>query len=102
MGKPKILERDIQKSIKDWLQYKGWFTFKNHQSLGSHKGVADLVAMKGGRTMWLEVKTATGKLHASQEKFKDDIQRVGCEYHIVRSIEDVETAIALQNCENVF
>ena len=50
-------ESEIQAAIKEYLQWTGWFVFKNHQSLGSHRGVADLVAMKDGLTVWIEVKT---------------------------------------------
>ena len=102
MSKPKILERDIQKSVKEWLQYQGWFVWKNHQALGSHKGVADPTAIKDGRTMFIEIKTPRGSLSAHQERFKSDVVGHGGEYCIARCVEDVETAIALQNCENVF
>lgn len=57
---PAIKETDIQRQVKEYLQWNGWFVFKNHQSLGSYKGIADLYALKGGRGVWVEIKTPTG------------------------------------------
>jgi hypothetical protein len=84
-----IPESAIQAHIKHYLQMKAWFVFKNHQSLGSHKGVADLFAIKDGISLWLEVKTATGKLSEDQKLFRDNITSCGGNYFIVRSLDDV-------------
>ena len=86
---PKIKESVIQLHIKRYLQMKGWFVFKNHQSLGSHRGVADLYAIKNGINIWLEVKTATGKLSEDQKIFRDNITSCGGNYEVVRSLDDV-------------
>jgi Holliday junction resolvase len=90
--KPKILESDIQAEIKDYLNWCGWFCFKNHQSLGSYKGVADLYALKDGRSVWIEVKTPKGKLSKHQEKFKNLIEAKGGEYIVARCLDDVREA----------
>jgi hypothetical protein len=102
MPKLKILEKDVRKVIKDWLQFNKWFVFSNFQGLGSYRGVTDFTAIKDGRVLWIEVKTPTGTQHASQVKFQNNIEAVGGEYVLARSSEDVETAIALQQSEDVF
>ena len=104
MSKPKlkILEKDVRKVIKDYLQFNKWFVFSNFQGLGSYRGVTDFTAIKGGRVLWVEVKTPTGKQHESQVKFQRDIEAVGGEYVLARSSEDVEMAILLQDCERTF
>lgn len=94
MKKIKILEKDVRKVVKDYLQH--------FQGLGSYRGVTDFTAIKDGRTLWLEIKTPTGKQHESQVTFERDIKAAGSEYYVVRSVEDVETVIALQGCEEAF
>ncbi|MBO8136781.1 MAG: VRR-NUC domain-containing protein [Desulfotomaculum sp.] len=89
--KPKgnLKERDIQRQIKEYLQWHGWLVVKIHQSLGSYKGIADLYALKNGRSVWIEVKTPKGKQSKDQEQFEKDIKAHGGEYMVARSVEDV-------------
>jgi len=88
--KPKITESDIQRQIKEYLQWHGWFVVKIHQSLGSYRGIADLYALKNGRHVWIEVKTPTGRLSEDQKKFREDVLAHGGTYIVARAIEDVE------------
>jgi len=86
---PPLKESDIQKQIKEFLQWHGWFVFKNHQSLGSYLGIADLYALRAGRSVWIEVKTPTGSQSADQKQFEADVVTHGGEYYVARSVEDV-------------
>lgn len=96
-SKPKLKESDIQRNIKEYLQWHGWFVVKIHQSLGSYKGIADLYALKGGRHIWIEVKTPAGKQSEDQIKFERDVMAAGGEYMVARSVEDV-TSLAGGGC----
>ena len=87
---PPVKESDIQRQIKEYLQWQGWYVVKIHQSLGSHKGIADLYAIREGRSVWIEVKTAIGRLSKDQEKYRAEIEAQGGEYYVMRSVEDVE------------
>jgi Holliday junction resolvase len=82
-------ESEIQAAIKQYLQLKGWFVVKIHQSLGSYKGIADLSCTKDGRHVWVEVKTAKGKLSEHQQRFGADVEYHGGEYRVARSVDDV-------------
>lgn len=86
-------ESDIQAAIMDYLKWTGWYVIRHHQTLGSHKGLCDLQAIKKGRTLYIEVKTAKGQLSKPQEKFRDAIEAHGGEYVLARSLEDVWEAI---------
>lgn len=86
-------ESDIQAAIRDYLGWHGWFCWKIHQSLGSYKGVSDLVAVKAGRVLFIEVKTSVGRLGVHQRAFRDELVRHGGTYIVARSIEDVERAL---------
>lgn len=89
-------ENAIQSAVRDYLRFRGWFVIRNQQSLGSHRGLADLTAVKDGRVVWIEVKTRRGKLSEHQERFRDDVLQHGGEYIVVRSIEDVQKWELLQ------
>ena len=92
-GPKPVTEAMIQQQIRDYLRLTGWFVVKIHQSLGSYRGIADLYALKNGRSVWIEIKTAKGVLSKHQERFWDDIQLHGGEYYVCRSVDDVQEAL---------
>lgn len=88
--KPKIREVDIQNAIRDQLRWHGWFVIRHQQGLGSLKGLSDLTALKDGQTVYIEVKTPTGRLSEYQEQFKAEIESRGGLYIVARSVDDVK------------
>ena len=44
-------------------------------------------------SVWLEVKTAKGRISENQKLFSDTVNATGGFYYVVRSIDDVETAL---------
>ena len=89
-----VKESDIQRDIKTYLQYKGWFVVKIHQSMGSYKGIADLSCTKDGRHVWVEVKAPRGKQSLEQAKFGCAVLAHGGEYIVAKSVDDVERYLA--------
>lgn len=100
-----MTEQEIKKQILDFLGYQkdvyffrlGSGLIKTEQGRYFKTGTAgcpDIVALKNGRFIGLEVKTEKGKLSEAQEEAKKKIIKCGGEYHIVRSIEDVKYAIS--------
>ncbi len=84
-----LKESDIRKQIQDYLRWKGWFVYYNLQGLGSYPGLSDLVAMKDGRTIHLEIKTPRGKQKANQVTFQENVESAGGTYKVARCLEDV-------------
>lgn len=82
-------ETAIKKSVKQYLQIKGWFIFPMLAGLGAYKGIADFYVIKGGRGIWIEVKTARGKQSPHQIGFQQDIEDAGGEYMIVRDVQEL-------------
>ena len=64
----------------------------------TNKGMADIHAtlIVGGIpvSVWLEVKTKKGRISENQKEFNEVIKSFGGFYYVVRSIEDVELALA--------
>ena len=90
----RIKEADIQRQIKDYLQWQGWYCFKIQQSALSYKGIADLYALKAGRSLWIEVKAPRGKQSPEQAKFGCAVLAHGGEYIVAKSVDDVERYLA--------
>lgn len=82
-------ESDIRKQVQDYLRWKGWFVYYNLQGLGCYPGLSDLVAVKAGRIIHIEMKTSRGKQSDKQIEFQADIEAAGGEYRVVRCLEDV-------------
>jgi len=85
-----VKERDIRKQIQDYLRWTGWFVYYNLAGLGSYPGLSDLVAVKDGRVVHIEVKTPKGVQSDKQKKFQRKLEAAGGEYILARSVADVE------------
>ncbi len=83
-------EKDIRKQIQDYLRWTGWFVYYNLAGLGSYPGLSDLVAVRGGRTVHIEVKAPKGVQSDRQRRFQQDIEAAGGTYILARCVEDVE------------
>ncbi len=62
--------------------------------MGVHPGFADLIVVSGGRVLFLEVKSLTGRLRKSQEVFRDTVCAQGFGWALVRSVDDALGALA--------
>ena len=62
--------------------------------MGVHPGFADLIVMSGGRVLFLEVKSQTGRLRKSQQVFRDTVCAQGFGWALVRSVDDALGALA--------
>jgi hypothetical protein len=89
--KPETL---ILNAIKEYLQWRGFFVYRNQQNIGSHRGLADLTALKAGLpAIYVEVKSAKGKLSPDQIKFADNVVNAGHCYFMARSVEEIENLL---------
>ena len=62
--------------------------------MGVHAGFADLIVISGGRVLFLEVKSETGRLRKSQEVFRETVCAQGFGWALVRSVDDALGALA--------
>ena len=54
-------------------------------TIGVKPGVPDLViVLTGGRALWVEVKASRGTLSDAQEDWRDALQDLGHEWHMIR------------------
>jgi len=64
-------------------------------SAGLRKGVSDLVIFLGSETIYMEVKTPTGRQSDAQKRFQKRCEESGRRYVVVRSVEDVKSFLHL-------
>jgi len=97
-------ETDIQRAICDYLALKGYFFWR--QNTGgmfregryfslpkySMRGIPDIILIKGGRFIGIEVKNKTGKLSPHQADFARECVKNGGDYIVAKSIDDVQAA----------
>ena len=85
-------EADILKSCKRHLASTGWYVMRIQQSLGCHKGISDLIAIKNGITMFVETKSPKwrGKLNPDQVEFKKQVEEHGSIFVLIDRMEQVE------------
>jgi hypothetical protein len=100
-----MLEKHIEAAILDYLNYSGWFVVKLKDQCAVRNGVyrkpppymipgvADIYALKDGRSIWFEVKNERGKQSEHQKSFGRNIKIKGGEYYVVRSIDEVKEAL---------
>lgn len=88
--KIKITEKDVRRVCRDYLRIKGWFVFHLLAGLGCYPGLSDMVAIKDGRVLFIELKRpGKGKQTEKQVKFQADIEAYGGEYYLIKSLEDL-------------
>jgi len=86
----KTPENLVKKEIKDYLSLTGWFHYHNLQGLGCYPGIPDLVAIKNGVVLFIEIKGPKGKMRENQWGFHGNICTHGGHCVIARGYEDIE------------
>lgn len=80
----------IKRAVKAYLELQGWSHWWHLQSgFGVYPGLPDIQAIKDGRTVYIECKSATGRLSPAQAAFKAMIEAAGGTYLVVRCVEDL-------------
>jgi len=64
--------------------------------MGVHAGFADLMVLRDGRVLLLELKSLKGKLSPAQEAFRDAVLAQGFGWALVRTLDDALGALADQ------
>ena len=75
-----ILEKNIQTKIKKKLELEGWFVIKLITT--SCNGIPDLLCLRDGLTMFVEVKREKGKLSELQKVRIKDLKEKGFEVKV--------------------
>lgn len=94
---------ELVRSISDYLELnkrrKGYCFWRNNSGAAvlqsgafvrfGTPGSPDIIVVKDGFFIGLEIKAGSGRLSPAQKDFRDMIKANGGEYHEIRSIDDV-------------
>jgi Holliday junction resolvase len=94
-------ESDLQRAIVQVLASAGWLVMHipNQSTRGRQRwagllpGAPDLVVVKRGRVVFLEVKTEKGKVSEKQSEVHDLLRSHGMEVRVVRGVDDIADLI---------
>lgn len=84
-------ESALQKKIVNAMEGEGWFVTKLIQT--STNGIPDLLCLKDGRAIFIEVKADKGKVNALQYYRHRQLSKQGFEVYVVNNFEQVKDII---------
>lgn len=85
------MESDLHDAILAHCRAMQWPVVHSRMDVPQTAGVGTpdfVVAMPGGRTVWVEAKSAKGKLSPEQRAWMAALVRVGHTAHVVRSMQE--------------
>lgn len=106
--KPRHLESQIQKQMVMWfrLQYpqyiiaaipnggqRNTLEAKIMKSEGVLAGFSDLIIIANNNVLFVEVKTKTGRQSEFQKVFQANVEKLGFQYSVCRSLQDFQKTI---------
>jgi len=103
---PQPPERDVQKAIVAYLEYAGYCVAVTDRSRHwdakgrvrasriSMKGYPDLSLVVKGRAVFIEVKSAKGKLSPDQVKCHETLRAHGALVYVVRGVDETIRCLA--------
>lgn len=77
MTKQNPNEGDVKKAIKDLLDRHGWFWFMPPANTYGSNGISDILALKDGFFLAIEVKFKKTEGTQNQEDFLEDVRKHG-------------------------
>ncbi len=87
-------ESDIVRAILKYLKtVPDCFCWKEHGGMYGTAGIPDIIFCYRGKFMAFEVKTEKGRTTALQESVINKIQKCGGKVVVVRSVDEVKTAL---------
>jgi hypothetical protein len=89
-------EKRLMAELVDVLDRFGWLTYHTFDSRRSAPGFPDLIAVRDGRMLALECKSATGKLTTDQRAWLSALAGVpGVACYVVRPADDLAELLAI-------
>lgn len=88
-----MLEKDITKKIKEYLQQQGFFYLKISGGQYQRPGIPDIFCAKNERYYFFEVKRQGNKTSETQKKVIAEMRQHGIKAFVVYSVEEVKKII---------
>lgn len=96
-------EAQFQRWVIDFARLNGWLCYHTRDSRGSEAGFPDIVAIRGDRILFRELKTETGKVSAEQARWIAALEHAGQDVAVWRPSDEkvIEEALRRQTGASV-
>ena len=81
---PQITEKQFSQQVVDLARVLGWKCYRTWNSIHSPAGFPDLCLARPGRLLFIELKSAKGRLTPAQEKWIAALREAGAEAMVAR------------------
>lgn len=78
-------EAQLQSSVMQLLDLCGWLAYHTHDSRRSAPGFPDIVAVRAGVVMFVELKTDVGELSVDQRRWVSELEKAGSRVYVWRT-----------------
>src|SRR3990172_7587904 len=96
-------ETNLQFTVCEYLKLKGHFFWRTNTTpifnpvrnsfrrmpKYARSGVPDIILVKAGQFIGLEIKNEKGRQSESQLQFQLDLEKAGGKYHVIRSLQEL-------------
>lgn len=89
-------EAELQESVEETLDTFKWLWFHDEDPRRNNAGLPDLIAVRGGRLLMIELKRASGRVRPAQATWLGELEQTPIEVYVWRpadwhagTIEDV-------------
>ena len=72
-------EASFQGAVVEYARLRGWLVYHTRDSRGSQPGYPDLTLVRGGRLIFAELKTDTGRVRVEQQAWLAALAFAGAE-----------------------
>lgn len=79
-----VSEKEFQDTVTDALSLFGWLWYHTHDSRRSNKGFPDVVAVRGQRVLFIELKREDGRVTVEQKDWLLKLRDAGREAFVLR------------------
>lgn len=79
-----VTEAQFQQSVTAALSLFGWLWYHTHDSRRSNAGFPDIVAVRGSRVLYVELKRETGRVSVDQQIWLDTLRQAGQSAFVLR------------------
>lgn len=77
-------EKNLQHQVELALATAGWLVYHTYDSRRSNSGFPDIVAVRGDRLIYRELKSQKGRLEPNQIKWRDALLAAGQDWRLWR------------------
>ncbi len=90
-----MTEKEFMAAVVEFAEYRGWKVYHTYLSIRSKQGYPDLTMVRhndvcGGRVIFAELKTETGKMTKAQTEWRRALDEAGALFYLWRPSDWVE------------